>query len=46
MRNKGYPRPHDQQTVSLHCWDWYEEKIKHSISVIQSGDIAALERME
>ena len=26
MRNKGYPRPHDQQAVSLHCWDWYEEK--------------------
>ena len=50
MRDRGkqmdhhvYPRPHDQQTVSLRRWDWDKEKAKCSIPAIQSGDIAALE---
>ena len=43
MRNNRYLRPHDQQMVSLRRWDWDEEKIKHSIPIIQSGSFAALE---
>ena len=46
MRNKRYFSPHDRQTVSLHWGDWDEEKIKHSIPIIQSGSLAALECAE
>ena len=44
---KPIRRRFDDETVkkleSLHWWDWDEEKIKRNISVIQSGNIAALE---
>ena len=43
MRNKRYPRPHDQQTFSLH-WSVSDERtIKRSIPAIQLGNMAALE---
>ena len=43
MRNKRYPRPHDQQTFSLH-WSVLDERtIKRSIPAIQLGNMAALE---
>lgn len=44
---KPIRRRFDDETVKklefLHWWDWDEEKIKRNISVIQSGNIAALE---
>ena len=43
MKNKRYPRPHDQQTFSLH-WSVSEEgTIKRIIPAIQLGNMAALE---
>ena len=33
-----------EKLEKLRWWDWDREKIKQSISAIQSGDIAALER--
>ena len=45
---KPIRRRFDDETVEklekLRWWDWDREKIKQSISTIQSGDIAALER--
>ena len=35
-----------EKLEALRWWDWDEEKIKRNISVIQSGDLAALERAE
>lgn len=39
----------DDETISqleaLNWWDWNEETIRNNISAIQSGDIAALERV-
>ena len=46
MKNNIFPRPHDRQTVSLHWWDWDEEKIKHSIPIIQSDSLAVVECAE
>ena len=46
MKNNIFPRPHDRQTVSLHWWDCDEEKIKHSIPIIQSDSLAVLECAE
>ena len=45
---KPIRRRFDDETIGklqkLRWWDWDREKIKQSISAIQSGDIAALER--
>lgn len=45
---KPIRRRFDDETIEklekLRWWDWDREKIKQSISTIQSGDIAALER--
>lgn len=45
---KPIRRRFDDETIEklekLRWWDWDREKIKQSISAIQSGDIAALER--
>ena len=35
-----------EKLEALRWWDWDEEKIKRNISVIQSGDLVALERAE
>ena len=35
-----------EKLEALRWWDWDEEKIKRSIPLIQSGDIAALERVQ
>ena len=35
-----------QKLETLRWWDWDYERIKRNIPVIQSGDIAALERAE
>ena len=35
-----------EKLQALRWWDWDEEKIKRNIPIIQSGDIAALERAE
>ena len=43
MRNKGYLRPRDRQTVSPRRWDWDKEKGKRNILAVQSGNMAALE---
>ena len=43
-------RRFDEVTIekleALRWWDWEREKIKRNIPIIQSGDIAALERAE
>ena len=40
----------DDETIrrleALRWWDWDEEKLRRNLSVIQSGDLAALERAE
>lgn len=45
---KPIRRRFDDETIEklekLRWWEWDREKIKQSISAIQSGDIAALER--
>lgn len=35
-----------EKLEAMRWWDWDEEKIKRSIPLIQSGDIAALERVQ
>ncbi len=46
---KSIRRRFDDATIeklqALRWWDWDEEKIKHGIPAIQSGDIDALERI-
>lgn len=35
-----------EKLEAMRWWDWDEEKIKRSIPLIQSGNIAALERVQ